>query len=434
MPNVFDFAYVLALGLASPWLAYGAWRHGKYREGWHEKLRGQIPRRSSYAPCAWFHAVSVGEVNLLKPLLDRWSRQFPEWECVISTTTRTGYELARQKYVGRTVFYCPLDFSWAVREACERVRPQLLVLAELELWPNLVHTAHRRGCRIGIVNGRLSERSARGYARIKPVIRRLLERVDVVAVQNDEYAARFRGLGAPDNRVLVTGSVKFDGVQTERANPATLRLRQLAGVADDDIVFLAGSTQAPEEEVALLAFRELADHHPRLRLILVPRHTTRCDEIARMLDRHEIPWQRRSQLDRTGPRAAARVLLVDTIGELSAWWGAAQIAFVGGSLGSRGGQNMIEPAGYGAAISFGPNTRNFRDIVQALVGCRGAQIVRDGTELRAFVQWCLDEPAGAAAMGRRAQELVIAQRGATDRTIDALARLVDTSLTRRSAA
>lgn len=427
MPYLLNFVYLLLVLVTLPWLVYQAVRKGKYREGYSEKVLGRVPRRTSRNKCVWLHAVSVGEVNLLDPLINQIARSRPDWECVVSTTTKTGIAQARKKYPHLTVFYCPLDFSWAVRAAMRRIRPSVLVLAELELWPNLVRAARRQGVRVAVVNGRLSEHSFGGYRRIRPLVARLLRRVDLVAVQDEDYAERFRRLGAPAGAVHVTGSMKYDGAQTDRNNPTTTRLRRLAGIADDDVVFLAGSTQEPEESLALAAYRRLSGAWPRLRLILVPRHPERFEAVARLLDDSGVEWQRRTALDRQPPDPNARVLLVNAMGELVAWWGTAQIAFVGGSLGKRGGQNMIEPAAYGAAVCFGPNTRNFRDIVAAMLGRRAAVVVRDVDELTGFVRRCLEEPGHAAELGHRARALVSEQLGATQRTFHLMAAMVDES-------
>ncbi|MHB9048026.1 MAG: 3-deoxy-D-manno-octulosonic acid transferase, partial [Pirellulales bacterium] len=296
MSYLLNVLYVLLLVIASPWLVLRSLRTGRYREGFAAKLLGRVPRRESDRPCVWFHAVSVGEVNLLAPLLADIARRHPDWECAISTTTTTGLALARKKYPGHAVFYCPLDFSWAVKAALRRIRPRALVLVETELWPNLILAAKARGVRVAIANGRLSEHSFRGYLRLRPVIAPLVRRLDLIAAQNEEYAERFRALGARPESVRVTGSVKFDGAQTDRRNPQTIRLRQLAGFHDDDLVFLAGSTQEPEEALALAAFRQLQDEWPRLRLVLVPRHPERFDSVAELLTTSGLAWQRRSEL------------------------------------------------------------------------------------------------------------------------------------------
>jgi 3-deoxy-D-manno-octulosonic-acid transferase len=446
MPYLLNLVYLLLILLGLPWLAWQSLRKGKYREGYAAKFLGRVPQRTSMKTCLWLHAVSVGEVNLLAPLLKMIEQERPEWECVISTTTMTGMALAKKKYPKNVVFYCPLDFSWAVKTAMRRVRPDVLVLAELELWPNLIRAAKQQRTKVAVINGRLGEKSFRGYRRIRPLVARLMQQIDVIAAQDETYAERFRSLGARPETVFVTGSMKYDGAQTDRNNPATQRLAALAGFKDDDIVLLAGSTQEPEEAMALDTFRALSGQWPQLRLVLVPRHPDRFEAVGKLLDASGVPWQRRTTMERPigaavqlphqqGEAASgslsslpsplsSRVLLVDVVGELGAWWGTAKIAFVGGSMGSRGGQNMIEPAAYGVAVSFGPNTWNFRDIVAAMLDHGDAVVVGDGEQFARFVRRCLEEPDYAAALGGRAQSFVQSQLGATSRTLGLLARLV----------
>ena len=333
-PTLLNIVYLTILAVTSPWLLFQAVRRGKYREGFAAKFLGAVPQRLSNRPCIWFHAVSVGEVNLLGVLLKEIARRQPNVECVVSATTMTGYSLAKQKYSHCTVFYCPLDFSWAVRRAMRRIRPSVLALAELELWPNLIMAAKECGARVAIVNGRLSQRSFRGYLRIRRLLRSTLAQIDLIAAQNDEYAGRFRKLGIASDRVHTTGSLKFDGATADRENPMTQRLAALAAFSKEDIVFLAGSTQSPEEQLALDAFKSLAAEHSNLKLVIVPRHPHRFDEVAALFDRNGLAWQRRSQLKSMGngewgmgnasrpsplaPRLSPRILLVDTVGELGA--------------------------------------------------------------------------------------------------------------------
>lgn len=436
---VLNLVYAGLILVASPWIIWSAIRHGKYRDGFAAKLLGHVPARRGERPCVWLHAVSVGEVNLLATTIAELVRVRPEWEIVVSTTTKTGYELARKKYADRTVFYCPLDFTWAVRAAMRRVRPTLLVLAELELWPNLIAAARQQGAKVAIINGRLSDKSFRNYRRVRPLAARVLRQLDLVAAQDEQTADRFRALGAVRATVHTTGSLKFDGAQTDRNNPRTIELRRLAGFSDEHIVLLAGSTQAPEEEFVISAFQRLASSLPELRLILVPRHQERFEEVAALLNRRGAAWQRRSELtstsrDATHRRGPWNILLVDAIGELGAWWGAASIGFVGGSLGSRGGQNMLEPAAYGVATCFGPNTRNFRDIVARLLAADGAVVVQDAEELEAFVQRALEDSPWAKDLGARARQVVLSQQGATRTTVALLANLVADRTTQQRAA
>lgn len=442
MPYLLNSLYALSLLLVAPWLAWQAWRKGKYRTGFAEKFLGRVPLRSSDRPCVWLHAVSVGEVNLLGTLIDELSRRHADLEYVISTTTMTGHAVACTRYPSHTVFYCPLDFSWAVGEALRRVRPSLLVLAELELWPNLISLSRQAGVPVAVVNGRMSEHSFRGYRRARWLLERLFARLSLIAVQTETYAERFRALGAMPQTVEVTGSMKFDGAETNRQNEQTLRLRQLADIAESDTIFLAGSTQDPEEQYAINVFRKLSAHFPSLRLVLVPRHPDRFPAVAKLLDDSGIPWQRRSDLDvspiadppdsrrstTARPSPTVRVLLVDRMGELRAWWGLARIAFVGGTFGDREGQNMIEPAAYGAAIAVGPRTKNFRDVVSLLTEADAITVVHHAIDLEHFVRRCLEDPTNAIAQGERARQIVLSQLGATRRTADLLEPLLASSV------
>ncbi len=432
MPWLLNVAYVALLAALSPVLLWRVVVRGKYRTGWREKLLGQVPRRAGDRPCLWFHAVSVGEVLQLEPVMKELRVRLPAVEFVISTTTPTGRSVAEAKFPRDRVCYFPLDFSWAVREAVARLRPTAIVLVELELWPNLILQARRSGVPVALINGRLSERSFRGYRRLRPLVARLLRSLQAIAVQNPAYAERFLELGAAPERLSVTGSIKFDRVQSDRRNPKTLELRAAFGIGESEPVFVAGSTQESEEAAAIDAYLAARASFPNLRLILVPRHKERFDEVARLVESRGLPLCRRSSAANATSRHDSRpVLLLDTLGELAACWGLADVAFVGGSLTNRGGQNMIEPAGYGAAVLFGPNTHNFRDVVERLLSADAARVVHNGAELTAAVAECLAHPERARAQGARAQELVLSQQGATQRTIEILASLPGVSLSSR---
>ena len=427
MPLVLNLIYLVILAACSPLLFYRAWRSGKYREGWSEKVMGRAPLRIGDRPCVWFHAVSVGEVLLLRPVVAELMTRRPGWEVMVSTTTSTGLALARRTYPDLVTFYAPLDFSWATRRALARVRPTVLALVELELWPNLVWSAKRAGACVAIINGRLSPRSHRGYSRLRGPLGPTLRRLDAVAVQTEEYAARFVDLGVPRQRVHVTGSVKYDGLETDRDNPRTLVLRKALLLDPADLVFVAGSTMEGEEAAALAAYRAARVLHPRLRLVLVPRHADRFEKVAAWLEQQGEPVLRRSWLNMPlGRTDKPPVLLVDTIGDLSAVWGLADVAFVGGSLvPGRGGQNMMEPAAYGASVLLGPHTANFRETVEQLLERGGARQVADAAELTEALIDDLDDPETAAARGAAGRAYVLAQHGAANRTLTELDRLVD---------
>ena len=421
MRYLLNLIYGLLIAVASPWLVYSAIRYGKYRDGWAEKFLGLAPAQEhSEARRIWFHAVSVGEVNLLEGLLERL-RTVNDIEVVISTTTRTGFDLAKKKYPKHAVFYGPLDFSWSVKNAFRRLKPSALVLVELELWPNLLMEAGRLEVPVAIVNGRLSDKSTRGYLRLGALMRSWMSNVTFVAAQSDVCGERFVQIGVAEDSVHAIGSMKFDGANTDRGNPQTRAMAELFEVTKDDVVFVAGSTQSPEEAMAIRVFEGLTRDYPHLRLILVPRHPERFDEVARLLDETDFSWKRRSEIT-SGDTCSAKALLVDTIGELGAWWGCAQIGFVGGSFGSRGGQNMIEPTACGVATCFGPKTKNFRDVVKQLLDSKAAEVVENEEALATFVKRCLNDVEYRTQLGRRSRQLVLGQRGSTDATLELLLR------------
>jgi 3-deoxy-D-manno-octulosonic-acid transferase len=445
--NVF---YLSSLLLATPWLFWRYLRYGKNRRGWAQKLWGLVPDPAKDAggaatslqsepnrarKCIWLHAVSVGEVNLLAPIIERLQGELPGMRLVVSTTTETGYDLALKKYPALVVFFFPFDFTWSVRQALRRINPSLIVLAELEIWPNFIHGAShfpvagngtlRPGIPIAVVNGRLSEKSFRGYRRFRFLISSCFKRLSLVAAQDQVYADRFIRLGADPATVHVTGSVKFDGVCTDRNNDLTNRLRGLTDFKPHEFVWLAGSTQLEEDLLAAEIYQELWHQYPQLRLILAPRHPERCADLVARLESKGLELTRRSLLSPDHlmgqvARQGRSILLVDVLGELGGWWGIADAAYVGGSLGSRGGQNMIEPAAYGIPLSFGPHTQNFRAIVEQLLAVEGAVVIADKKELRAFVERCLNDRAWASQMGQRAQSMVSKHRGAADQTVQLL--------------
>jgi 3-deoxy-D-manno-octulosonic-acid transferase len=432
MALALDVLYSAALLVFAPWLLYRWIRAGKYREGWGEKLWGKAPLRIGDDPCLWFHAVSVGEVLLLRPLVREMARRRPNWEIVISTTTSTGLAVARKTYPDLVTFYAPLDFSWSTRRAIARVRPTVLALVELELWPNLIRVAKRAGAKVAVINARLSRRSYRGYRSLRVPLQATWGRIDAVAAQDAEYARLFVDLGVPSQRVCVTGSVKYDGLESDRNNVRTRSLRELLGLSAAELVFVAGSTMEGEEAAALSAYAAARRRHSRLRLILVPRHADRFERVAVWLEQQGETVIRRSRLESPVPRrwgGPSPVILIDTIGELSAVWGLADVAFVGGSLRpGRGGQNMMEPAAYGASVMFGPHIANFRETVEQLLRRNAARQVADAQELAHGLLDDLDDPEAAAQRGAAGRQFVLSQNGAAGRTLAELDRLVESCL------
>lgn len=420
-----NLLYLTALTLLSPFILYRMLRHGRYRRGIRQKLWGLSKAEARDITrgqrCVWIHAVSVGEVNLLPRLIRELERATP-LRVVVSTSTDTGYELAVQHFGIQRVFFCPLDFTWAVRRTLRVLDPVQLVLTELELWPNLIRLAFNQGCPAVIVNGRLSERSCKGYQKFSRLTKPIFKRLHRVACQDETSRANFVACGTDPKRVEVTGSLKFDDAPTDREVQEVNERKRWAGVESSHQVWVVGSTQEGEEQMAIATFLELRCRHPQLRLVLVPRHKERFDRVAALVTEVGLGLRRRSQIQLSGSGVwrPDEVILIDTIGELRHWWGVADIATVGGSFGDRGGQNMLEPAGYGCAVSFGPNTRNFKEIAGRLIEANAAKRLQNGGELEGFVDRCILEPQFAAALGEAAQNLVQRHCGAVKRTVEIL--------------
>ncbi len=421
---LFNLLYAMMAIACAPLIAWRMLRRRMPIAGWREKLSGQVAIRPSNQRRIWLHAVSVGEVNLLAHLLPRLKQKFPGWDYVVSTTTQTGRELADRKFGSENTCFFPFDFTWSVEEALSRIQPNLVVLAELELWPNFLSLTHQRGIPVAVINGRLSDESFRWYRRFRWLLQTSFAKLTGVAAQSREYGQRFIALGIDPSRVAVTGNMKFDGARSDRDNPTTIQFNRLLGRTSDQVIWLAGSTQDPEEQIAVQCYAALRSTFPQLRLIVAPRHPERCDSVIAGIQSLGFVAVRRSKIEQSHPLRGDEVLVIDTVGELAAWWGVSQIAYVGGSMGDRGGQNMIEPSAFGCAVAFGPNTKNFRDVVSLLLTDNAAVVVQNANDLQKFVHRCLQEPAWRDQLGVRAQRLVLAQTGATEQTIDLLGNLV----------
>jgi 3-deoxy-D-manno-octulosonic-acid transferase len=389
-------------------------------------------------PVAWFHAVSVGEVNLLGTLVPAFRARHPDWLAVVSATTDTGLAEARRRFADLPVVPWPFDFTWAAAAAFAAVNPAVLVLAESELWPNVLAEAGRRRVPVVVANARMSPRSARRLRRFAAVARRvLLGRVARFAVQEPEYADRFRALGVPADRLAVTGSIKYDGALKERDTAGTRALARLLRFAPPpaapSLLILAGSTHAPEESLVLAAFARLRARFPRARLVLVPRHPDRFEEVARLVEASGLPFVRRSRIAEP-PAELPAVVLLDSVGELGAAWGLADVGYVGGTLdGRRGGQSMIEPAGYGVPCVFGPHVWNFKDAARRLVEVGAATMIPDAAGLEPALADLLADEARRERMGAAAREQVRRQQGATGRTLEAIDAVLPAASRRQAA-
>lgn len=427
---------------------YHRLRTDKYGPDAGEKW-GNVPPRSGDGPCLWIHAVSVGESIAAKPLIEGFATRHPEYDLRISTTTATGRAVAGKRYGAGRVFYYPLDLSWCVRRVLRRVRPSLLVLMELEVWPNLLSMAERAGLPVVVANCRITERSARGFRKGGALARGMLRRVALWLSQSEAYTARLVGLGVDPARVRTVGSLKYDAIPIEIDDRERARYRRLlgaggaaagdgasgasghAGAETDRVrpILVAGSTHPSEETAVLASARHLWAHgYPDLRVALAPRHPERLDEVEAEA-RAVGAVVRRGALGEDRP-ADAPIVLVDTMGELGKLYAAADLVFVGGSLIDHGGQNMMEPCGLGRPTIMGPSDHNFAEPAAVLAEADGLCRIADATELPAACAALLADPEAAAAMGARARTALVRRRGATARSLEALDALLQGSICR----
>lgn len=412
----YSLALLLVLVVGAPWWLLRMATSGKYREGLGERL-GRVPARVrsglTGAPLIWIHAVSVGEVLAASRLIEELTQRLPEWQIVISTTTRTGQKLARERFGGSRVFYFPLDFAFAVRAWLRALRPRLLVLAETEFWPRMLAECRRADVQVAVVNARISDRSWPRYRRLKRLWRPLLSGLSAVQAQTELDAERLRALGV--RNVQVGGNLKFD-VRATRAAAVTERLREHlpAGVP----VMVCGSTLAGEEEMLLDAAPEGTV------TILAPRHPERFGEVAQLLRRRGGAWVRRSEWMESPTRLEpGSVFLLNSVGELASVYSLAKAAFVGGSLVASGGHNPLEPAQFAVPVLMGESYENFRGIVEALLAEDAIGIV-PRTGLKARLAAIFADPAAARAMGERGREVFEREAGATALAIEAILEIL----------
>lgn len=407
---LYDCAFILLIIIALPYLLIRLAVTRRFRAGIMQRL-GFVPHAPGSRPMLWIHGVSVGEVKTVQPLLMELESEFGPLPCVISTTTQAGHQIARTIFPDRFTFYFPVDISFIVRRVIHRIRPAFIILMELEIWPNLLYEANKYGAEIVIVNGRISEKSFRGYRRFKSILPEL-NRISLYSVQNEEYRDRLLGLDINERTVVVSGNIKYDGIDTsEAAN--TVGVRRELHFGPEAQILVAGSTHHGEDEILAGLYCELVRRHPDLRLILAPRHLERSPDIEKVCQRFGLRPRRRTALaPGDGEIGCGEILILDTIGELEGVYAAADLVFVGGSLADIGGHNMLEPAGKGKAVIYGPHVYNFTDEAALLEGRKAAVRVADREELVAVVERLLGDEEEARELGRRAREAVAAATGA----------------------
>jgi 3-deoxy-D-manno-octulosonic-acid transferase len=426
MQLLYSLLVTIATALAAPWYVVRYGLRGRPRGYWRERM-GLLPQslgEHREGGAIWIHAVSVGETLAVAGLVAQIRRRFPAWPVYLSHVTPTGRAAGEARIpdvAGR--FFLPLDWKWAAGRVFDRLQPALLILAETELWPNLLGVAHERGTRVVLVNGRLSERSLRGYRRFAFFFRPVLAGIGQVFAQTERDAARFRELGVPPQNVTVAGNLKSD-MKPPQSNDLARQVRRVLQESGRDSVLVAGSTMRGEERLVLRAWDAIRARCPRAFLVLAPRHPERFDEVARLLRDEGRRFVRRTSLDppEIGPELAeADILLLNTIGELAGVYQLADVAFVGGSLVATGGHNPLEPAFWAKPLVFGTHMEAFRDLAGQFVEADAAFQVGSADELAARAVDLFTHAALRETMGSRAQSVLRASTGATARVLDALA-------------
>jgi 3-deoxy-D-manno-octulosonic-acid transferase len=401
-------------------------RHGKYRAGLRQRF-GAVPPALAAGrahPTIWVHAVSVGEVVAASAVVEELRQNFPTHRVLISTTTSTGQKLAARRFGAENVFYFPLDFAFAIRPYLAALRPQLVVVAETEFWPNFLRLAKRSAARIAVINCRISDRSFPGYQRFRFWLPRLLKKtlssVDIFLAQTEEDRQRLVEIGAAATKITVAGNLKFD-VQPPPEPKIVASLRESLTHTGAGPILVCGSTLEEEEGSLLSAFSNILANHPKSVLVLAPRHPERFAEVAELVEQLGFRLHHRSLW--SGEPLAASVLLVDSIGELATLYSLATVAFVGGSLVPRGGHNILEPALYGVPTITGNHYENFRDVVNFFASRNAVRIV-GLAELPLVLIELIENEQERATLGRNALAALASQRGATDRTVKALLQLM----------
>jgi 3-deoxy-D-manno-octulosonic-acid transferase len=423
----YNVVLILALVAGAPWWLWRLATTRKYGEGLWERL-GRVPKRlrqgsdpDAARPLIWLHAVSVGEVLAVTRLVKTLGAALPGYEIAISTTTRTGQALARERFGANRVFYCPLDLPWAVRGYLRALKPSLLILAETEFWPNLLSGCFRRGIPVAVVNARISDRSWPRYEKLPILWRPLLRWLNCVLAQSQTDADRLLALGCRPERVSVTGNLKFDVRVVEEAEATRFLNLLTAGLR----FVVAGSTLDGEEAVLIEDWPRLLAANPRLAMILAPRHPERFDAVAALLGKSGRLWCRRSEWKSrpARPLRPGEILLLDSIGELASVYSLASVAFVGGSLVPKGGHNPLEPAQFGVPIVMGPHYANFTAITESLREANALRIAEEADLATALIG-LINDRALAVAMGARAIEVFERYAGATDRSVAAICRVL----------
>ncbi len=395
-----------------------------YGERWLERfglVKATAPEAQDKS-AIWFHTVSVGEFIAAIPLIEQVLAAYPDKHMVITTTTPTGSDQVKKRFadvLGKrlTHVYLPYDLPWFLSAFLRRIKPQLLVILETELWPNLIHSCHKHGVKVLVANARLSEKSAKGYGKVAKLSAQMLSHIDCLAVQNSVDAQRFVDLGMKPSQMQVTGSIKFDlTIQQDLLNQG-IAWRRCWGEARK--VVIVASTHLGEDEIALNAFNALLSTAPNAMLVIVPRHPERFDQVAKLIESKHLKLARRSQEGQLNEQT--QVLLVDTMGELMQFLAASDVCIMGGSYVENGGHNPLEPAALSVPILMGPSQFNFLLICQQLEAAGGLLTVNEQDLAEVLTNWLQDD-ALIAQKGEQAKQVVDSNRGAKQKVFNLIAQ------------
>lgn len=420
--DVFFFVFSL---IYLPYLVIKGKAHRRFAERF-----GRLPRvfkEINASRPIWIHAVSVGEVFAVKNFAERLSAKFPERKIVLSTTTRTGNDVARSVLSENILkFYFPLDFSFVVRRAVGLINPSIVIIMETEIWPNFILELSKRKVPIALLNGRISDRSFKGYRKIRFFFKDILGRIDIFCMRGSKDAERMEELGGRKERLRITGNMKFDietGNNRVGCHSATYAVSKPdLGVEESDELLIAGSTHGKEEEIVLDAYSKLLREFKHLRLLIAPRHIDRARAIKKMAGQKGIEAVLLSEIEKKSRKNP--VLILDTFGKLGRLYRLATIVFMGGSLVRRGGHNIVEPAVFAKPIVFGPHMFNFRDMANSFLEEDAAQEVKNEKGLEETLKALLTDRERRNILGRNAKGLINRNKGATERNINELATFI----------
>ncbi len=419
---LYNIAFAVAYLFLTPYFLLRMWRRGGYRRGFMQRFGVyDSPTRLKLSGTRriWIHAVSVGEMHIALNVIEQYRHGDPCARFVISTTTSTAHAMASRGLTADDVLiYFPIDFPVIMRRVLGIIQPRAILVTEVELWPNLTRLAAERGVPVMVINGRLSDRSFRGYRRLRGLFAEVVNMMDRVCVQSATDAQLFRELGCDKDRLRILGSMKYDTATAVDADAdAARRVLDAVGLASDAILLVGGSTWDGEERVLVDIYKVLKERKRELFLVLVPRHFERGDEVAAEIEARGLKCLRRSQPSSLSPTEASSVLLVDTTGELKGFYACASVVFVGKSLTQHGGQNVIEPAAYACPVVVGPNMENFAQIMEDFRSQDAIIQVASARELESELMSLVSDARRRQEIGERARRVIDSKSGAVAATL-----------------